>query len=181
MEREEKLRRLVERLNVTQEEAANALDAAGGDLLDAALRLERDKPAGERTVHTHSTAAAIAPAPETSGGEETAKAQTPAGDKVTEVLIAVLTGLVTHPILNGVRLEKEGGHIVTVPAVILLALLLARYWTVPALFAVGLLAGWSFRWVGPQWDNVHLNAAWAALEGKAAQLRESMKGGHRRG
>ena len=61
MEREEKIRRLADRLGVTAEEAANALDEAGGDLLDAALRLERAKPAGERVAHTHSTAA---PTPE---------------------------------------------------------------------------------------------------------------------
>lgn len=178
MEREEKLRRLVERLNVTTEEAAGALDAAGGDLLDAALRLERSKAAGERTVHTHSTAAA---APETGADEGETKTQSPTGDKVTEVLIALLTGLVTHPILNGVRLEQKGGNTATVPAVILLALLLVRWWVVPALFAVGLLAGWKFKWTGPQWDNASLNAAWAVLEDKVAGLRESMKGGHRRG
>lgn len=178
MEREEKIRRLAERLNVTTEAAAAALDGAEGDLLDAALRLERDKAAGEQTVHTHSTAAA---ASETGADEGAATTQLPAGDRAAEIVLALLTGLVTHPILNGVRLEQKGGNTATVPAVILLALLLVRWWVAPALFAVGLLAGWRFKWTGPQWDNVHLNAAWAALEGKVAGLRESMKGGHRRG
>ncbi len=178
MEREEKLCRLVERLNVTAEEAAAALDGAGDDLLDAALRLERDKSAGERTVHTHSTAAT---APETGSDAGETKTRSPTGDRAAEIVLALLTGLVTHPVLNGVRLGKEGGQLTTVPAVILLALLLVRWWVAPALFAVGLLAGWNFRWTGPQWDNASLNAAWAVLEDKAAGLRESMKGGHRRG
>lgn len=181
MDRQEKIQRLAEHMKVTLEEAARALDEADGDLLDAALLLERGRAPGERTVHTHSTAAALAPAPEPTTGAETAKTQAPAGDKVTEVLIALLTGLVTHPVLNGVRLEKEGSQITTVPAVVLLALLLVRWWVAPALFAVGLLAGWSFKWSGPQWDNIHLNTGWAALESKVAQLRESMKGGRRRG
>ena len=56
MERQEKILRLSERMKVSLEEAARALDEAGGDLLDAALLLERDKDAGERVVHIHSTA-----------------------------------------------------------------------------------------------------------------------------
>ena len=43
MERQEKILRLSERMKVSLEEAARALDEAGGDLLDAALLLERDK------------------------------------------------------------------------------------------------------------------------------------------
>ena len=178
MEREEKIRHLVDRLGVTYEEAAQALDEAGGDLLEAALRLERAKPAGERTVHTHSTAAS---APEAGVDDGEGKTPPPAADRVTEILMALVTGLMTHPILNGVRLERKGNPVTTIPGVILLALLVVRFWVLPVLFAIWLFIGLHFQWVGPQWDNPHLNDAWAILEDKAAGLRESMKGGQRHG
>lgn len=178
MEREEKIRRLADRLGVTVEEAAAALDAAGGDLLDAALRLERAKPDNERVVHTHSTATP-SPQPGTKGGET--DPQTPAGDRAVEILLTLFTGLVTHPVLNGVRLEHKGRSVTTIPGAVLVALLVVRFWVVPVLFAAWLLVGLHFQWVGPQWDDPHLNDAWATLEDKAAGLRESMKGGQRRG
>ena len=178
MEREEKLRRLTDRLGVTAEEAAGALDAVGGDLLDAALWLERTKSATQRVVHTHSTAA---PTPQPGATGEEAGPKTPTGDQAGEIFSALLSGLVTHPILNGVSLERKGQSVTTIPGAILVALFLVRFWVVPALFAVWLLLGLHCRWVGPQWDNSHLNNAWAALEDKAAGLRESMKGGQHHG
>lgn len=176
MERQEKIQRLVERMKVTAEEAAKALDEAGGDLLDAALLLERGRVAGEQVVHTHSTAAqalAVSPQPEEAKAASTE-------DKVKEILTAVFTGLVTHPILNGMRIEYKGNRLAIIPAGILLALFLVRYWIALGLIAVGLVAGWSFTWTGPQWGNATLNAAWNTLEGKIADLRASMRAGHSR-
>lgn len=174
MERQEKIERLTEHLKVSPEEAAKALDAAGGDLLDAALLLERGKNAGERAVHTHSTAAAMeAAAPPVA--QEAAKKEGVTGDKVTEIITALLLGLVTHPILNGVCMEQKGKRIAVIPGGILVALFLVRWWVVVGLATVGLFAGWHFTWTGPQWGNAQLNAVWALLESKVTQFRESMK------
>lgn len=175
MEREEKIQRLAERLGVTEEAAAKALDAAGGDLLDAALLLERDKDAGEQVVHTYSTAAAVAQQPAAAPDGETAKADIPTETKVKEILTAVITGLFTHPILNGVELEYKGKRLAVIPGGILLALLLVRWWVLPALTAVGLLVGWRFIWSGPQWGNAILNETWGTLENTVALWREKMK------
>lgn len=174
MEREEKIQRLAARLGVTEEAAAKALDAADGDLLDAALLLERDKDAGEQVVHTYSTAAAAAQLPASVPGE-TAKADIPTEAKAKEIVLAILNGLVTHPILNGVELEYKGKRLAVIPAGILLALLLVRWWILPCLTAVGLLVGWKFLWSGPQWGNATLNEAWEALENTVAVWREKMK------
>lgn len=174
MEREEKIQRLAARLGVTEEAAAKALDAAGGDLLDAALLLERDKDAGEQVVHTYSTAAAAAQLPASVPGE-TAKADIPTETKAKEIVLAILNGLVTHPILNGVELEYKGKRLAVIPAGILLALLLVRWWILPGLTAVGLLMGWKFLWSGPQWGNATLNEAWGTLENTVAVWREKMK------
>lgn len=172
MEREEKIRRLTERMQVTPEEAARALDETGGDLLDAALLLERGKAAGEQVVHSYSTAAAAqmpAASAEAAGEEPSVES------KAKEIAVAILTGLVNHPVLNGVEIAHQGRRLTTIPAVILLLLLAARYWVVLGLFAVGLLVGWNFTWVGPQWNNDCLNTAWGRLEEKTAQWREKMK------
>lgn len=174
MDRQEKILRLSQRMEVTLEEAARALDEAGGDLLDAALSLERDRAAGRRVVHTHSTAAAAQALPvpvpgETAGGEASTE------DKVKEILTAVLTGLFTHPILNGVELEYKGKRLAVIPAGVVLALLLVRCWVVLGLVAVGLMVGWTFTWSGPQWGNATLNAVWSTMERAVAGWREKMK------
>lgn len=174
MERPEKIQRLVERMKVTEEEAARALDEAGGDLLDAALLLERNRDAGEQVVHTHSTAAAATQLPVPAAQAEGTEGR-PAGDKVTEILTAVLMGLVTHPILNAVELNYKGRRLAVIPAGVLFALLLVRWWVLPSLTAVGLLVGWSFTFQGPQWSNASLNAAWGRLERTVAAWREKMK------
>lgn len=176
MEREEKIERLAERMKVSAEEAAKALDEAGGDLLDAALLLERGRAAGERVVHTHSTAAAAAAQlPAAAPGGATAKEETSTEAKVKEILTAVLTGLFTHPILNGVELEYHGKRLAVIPAGVLVALLLVRYWIVLGLVAVGLLVGWKFTWSGPQWGNATLNTVWDTLEDTVSGWREKMK------
>lgn len=174
MERQEKIERLAERMKVSAEEAAKALDEAGGDLLDAALLLERGRAAGERVVHTHSTAAAAAAQMPAAVPGGAAKEEVSAEAKVKEILTAVLTGLFTHPILNGVELEYHGKRLAVIPAGVLLALLLVRYWIVLGLVAVGLLVGWRFTWSGPQWGNAALNAVWDTLEDTVSGWREKM-------
>lgn len=173
MERQEKILRLSERLKVSLEDAARALDESGGDLLDAALLLERDRNGGEQVVHTHSTAAQAAPAPD--AGEKEKPQDGATGDKVTAILTAVVVGLVTHPILNAVEVSYKGRRLAVIPAGILLALLLVRWWVLPALGAVGLLVGWRFAFQGPQWSDPQLNAAWGRLETAAERWREKMK------
>lgn len=178
MEREEKIRRLAERMKVTPEEAAKALDEAGGDLLDAALLLERGRRAEEQVVHSHSTAAAAAqlPAATAAPAEEDGPS---AGELAKTIAVAVLTGLVTHPILNGVEVSQNGKRLTVIPGVILLLLLVVRWWIAPALFTVGLFAGWHFAWSGPQWSCPQLNAAWGKLEDAADRFRTDMKNAHK--
>lgn len=173
MEREEKIQRLAERMKVTPEEAARALDETGGDLLDAALLLERGRRAEERVVHSHSTAAAAAQLPAPAAGTAGEEASTEA--KAKEIAMAILSGLVNHPILNGVELTHHGKRLTTIPGAILLLLLVVRFWVAPALFLVGLMVGWHFTWVGPQWNNNCLNTAWGWLEEKVALWREKMQ------
>ena len=174
MERQEKILRLSERMKVSLEEAARALDEAGGDLLDAALLLERDKDAGERVVHIHSTAANAVAATAAAASQEAAKGPS-TEKKVKEILGAMIEGLFTHPILNGVVLEYKGKRLAVIPAGILLALLLVRWWILPGLTAVGLLVGWKFTWSGPQWGNAALNEVWGTLENTVERWREKMK------
>lgn len=172
MEREEKIQRLAERMKVTPEEAARALDETGGDLLDAALLLERGRGAEERVVHSHSTAAATAQLPVAA---ETAEQEASTETKAKEIATAILSGLANHPILNGVEIAHHGKRLTVIPGAILLLLLVVRFWIAPLLFAVGLMVGWHFTWVGPQWNNDCLNTAWGRLEEKAARWREKMK------
>lgn len=164
MDRQEKIARLVERMKVTEQEAAEALDAAGGDLLDAALRLQQSHPEEETVVNTHSTAAqAVQAAPYREEAEDAGKIDG------GEIVSAVLSGLFTHPILNGVEVYYKGRRFAAIPALALVGMVLWAFWALAGLTAVSLCTGCHIAFSGPQWNNGQLNTAWTRLEATVSQ------------
>lgn len=142
MEREEKVERLCGQLGVGREAAQAALEQSGDDLLDAALLLEQGRDPELRRVGRYSTAQppVQSPAPATEAGE-----------RFSAQLWQFLRGLVTHPLANALEVGARERVLTTVPAVILLALLLVAFWITLGLLALGVLVGCRFTLVGPEW------------------------------
>lgn len=163
MDRESQIEKLTQTLGVDAQSAARALDAAGGDLLDAALALEGERPAQDRRVAVYSTAR---PQPE----PPPAAQRPPVGDDV----LLLLRGLVTHPVTNTLRVSYAGRLITAVPAVILVLLPLVAFWTTLCLLALGVLLGCSFTLDGPQWSIESFNSALEALRLRVSQWRTKL-------
>lgn len=156
MEREEKITRLCGQLGVSRASAQAALEQADGDLLDAALALEQGREPELRRAGRYSTAQPPAPAP------------TPApqaAERFSGQLWQFFRGLVTHPLANALEVSTRERTVTTIPAAILLALLLVAFWITLGLLAVGVLAGCRFTLLGPDWAIGEWNAILLDLRG----------------
>lgn len=160
MEHEEKITRLCSQLGVGREAAQAALEQSDGDLLDAALLLERGREPELRRAGRYSTAQPPA---------QTQPSATEPGERFSAQLWQFFRGLVTHPLANALEVGTRERVVTTVPAVILLALLLVAFWITLGLLAVGVLAGCRFTLVGPEWAIPDWNAILADLRGWIVQ------------
>lgn len=156
MEREEKITRLCGQLGVSRASAQAALEQSEGDLLNAALLLEQGREPELRRVGRYSTAQPPAPAP-------TPAPQT--AERFSGQLWQFFRGLVTHPLANALEVSTRERTVTTIPAAILLALLLVAFWITLGLLAVGVLAGCRFTLLGPDWAIGEWNAILLDLRG----------------
>lgn len=152
----EDVRRLAKELEVTEEDARGALTASGGDLLRAALALDRKRPQEERRVGVYSTAPAPVSAP--AAGEEKA------GEAVTvrEVfrrLGQALMGAFARPTANVLAVSRRGKRLCAVPAIILAVLALAAFRITALLLILAFLTGCRMQFEGPDVADETVNAA----------------------
>lgn len=155
MEHEEKIARLCAKLGVSRQAAQAALEQSSGDLLDAALLLEQGRDPELRRAGRYSTA-------------QPAQSQTPAPEpkeQFSAQLWQFFRGLLTHPLANALEVRTQERVVTTVPAAILLALLLVAFWITVGMLALGVLVGCRFTLVGPDWDIPAWNAILADLRG----------------
>lgn len=157
MEREEKITRLCGQLGVSRASAQAALEQADGDLLDAALALEQGREPELRRAGRYSTAQSPA--------AQNAPPAAEAGERFSAQLWQFFRGLVTHPLANALEVSTRERTVTTIPAAILLALLLVAFWITLGLLAVGVLAGCRFTLLGPDWAIGEWNAILLDLRG----------------
>lgn len=153
MEHEEKVARLCNRLGVSRQAAQSALEQSSGDLLDAALLLEQGRDPELRRAGRYSTAQSTqSPIPASEPKEQ-----------FSARLWQFFRGLLTHPLANALEVRTRERVVTTIPAVILLALLLVAFWITTGLLALGVLVGCQFTLVGPDWDIPAWNTVLADL------------------
>ncbi len=165
---EEYAKRLSEKFHVSMEAAQAALDAAGGDLLDAAERLEGKKRADARQVGFYSTAVppvqepplpAVRP-PVTSG-------------QVWDVIRQVVRGLFQRPMVNCLEVAYPGGAM-QIPALIVILILCVAPITF-GLVVLGWATGCRFALRGPDIAFPQANAALDFVCDKMAEWKRKPK------
>ena len=162
---EDAAKRLAEKFGVSQDRAHAALLLSQGDILDAALLLERESPKQAKQVASWSTA---------TGGEIPAD-PTPAPqgwgwDRVRELLL----GILLHPTANRLRVDYPGGGGLDVPVVVLAALLLVAFWITVPLLALGWFLGCRFTLRGPEVDIPQANWALDRAHALMGKWRKSL-------
>ena len=169
LERVEKIR---EKTGVTYEEAKEALEAAGGDVLDAIVYLENQgkikRP--EKQVYTskpeQDTSMELIEAAKTYETED----HESFGDIVKKFL-KWCGRMIKKGCENFFIVAKHNEEIMSVPVIVLALLLLFAFWIVLPLLVVGLFCGFRYSFRGNITNTVDVNKACD----KAAEACESMK------
>ena len=159
MDELEKVEKLRERSNVTYTEAKEALDYAGGDLLEALIYLEKQgrasappgggfySGAGERGEY-HKSAPRVK------------KSAYGGGDKFSDMMKRFgrfCMDLINKGLTNYIDASRNYERVFSCPILILIVLLLFFFWITLPLYIISLFFGFSYRFSGPDLGRDSIN------------------------
>ena len=195
----EKVEKLMEKANVSYEEAKDALMRADGDLLDAVILLEKEGkismgPGGSYSTKEETTSSSSNAGPNFTTPNSEANSNTNYNtntntnysnykykDETTdfgEFLKTVgvwLAHLFKASIYNHFDVHRYGVRIVHLPVLGLVILLIACFWVTLPLLVVGLFFSCRYSFSGPDLGKDKVNEAMNTATDAAETIRESVK------
>lgn len=167
----ELIERLCQAAHITPEEAAAALEAAGGDPLEALAQLARAGRIPEDPAASCSTREEQAPPPKTPMAVDQPQKQEPFRVRLRRWLVDN-------------RLEayhRSSGKELQIPVGVAIILLLLSFWFVLALLGVGFVLGWRYRFAGPDLSREEVNHVMENINDTAddvvTTVRDGLSGG----
>jgi len=179
----EQVEKLQEKTGVSAEKAREALEQAGGDLLDAVILLERQRaiPAPEASGyfssqqdsrhhhdHQHHRSGNEANDPNPTGKKGHGKSA-PADSVTFGELVGRFfrwCGRIIHKgNINNFDVIKDGRNILEIPVTVMVLLLCFAFWFIVPLIVVGLFFRISYRFSGPDLGKTHVNRAMDTVSG----------------
>ena len=154
--------KLSDKMGVTLEQATAALEACDWEMLDAALRLEKEL--GEARQAAYSTEAE----PPKDEAGETGKAR---GRNVVRSLGTLIRDAVNLGNRNRFEVRKGDDVVLELPVTVLVLLLIFAFWVCIPLLVIGLFAGCRYSFSGAELGRESLNNAMD----KAAEAVERVK------
>jgi len=158
MDELEKVEKLREKANVTYTEAKEALDNAGGDLLDALIYLEKR---GRATVPPgggfYSGASERGDYRRTTSRD---KRSADSGEGFSEMMRRFgrfCVDLLNKGLVNYLDATRNGVHIFSCPILVLIVLVLCFFYVTLPLYIVSLFFGFSYRFSGPDLGRDSIN------------------------
>ena len=148
MDEFEKVEKLRQRVDVTYEEAKEALKQADGDLLDAVIWLENQG----KTVKTEQTTRSTSYDEQKDyvSVQDTVEKESKKSDRTLGQKIRYLCHLIWVKLKeNKFVVERSGNRIVTLPVWILILALMISFWTVGIVMVIGLFFNCRYEIVGP--------------------------------
>lgn len=163
------------RASVSYEDAKAALDACGGDLLDALIYLEKQgkvaPPVGgnytSRAEESH-TRTGNNPPPKNDKGET-----------FVEIWGRFLRwcGRVLHAgNTNHFEVRRDEGQVLSVPVTVLILLLIFAFWVTLPLLIIGLFLGCRYSFSGPKTVNISVNGVMDSAANAADALKNEVMG-----
>ncbi len=154
--------KLAEKMNVSLEEAKAALEACDWEMLDAALKLEKEHGAQEQTYSTRA---------ETQEDPEERERARERRRSVVNGLGDMLRSLVNMGNRNRFEVRKGDEVALEMPVLVLVLLLLFAFWVCVPLLVIGLFAGFRYSFSGAELGRESVNSAMD----KAAEAVEKVK------
>ena len=169
MEPFEMAEKLRQTTGVTFEEAKAALDACGGDMLDAAILLEKQGRT-QQSGSTYSTKQQpAAPAPEPVKEEESFSK---AAGNAFRWLARWFGKLLKIGNNNYFCVYRPNEKTVRIPVTLFVIGLLVAFWLVAIILLFGLFDGHSYRFEGPEFGKKEVNDVMDKVSATAAQVKE---------
>lgn len=181
MEQVEKLR---EKANVTYDDAKSALEAVGGDMLDALIYLERHGKVVPPKNNGFYQSETVLPENivEKTDGKKTGNEAESGGQTFSQLIRKFINWcgvLIGRGNANSFEAWKSGKSIVSLPITALVLLLIFTFWFILPLLILGLFFGFRYMFKGPDFgrDNVNdfMNSAANAAENIKKEVTEEFR------
>jgi len=179
----EQVDRLRERANVSFEDAKEALDQSGGDLLDALIWLEKNGRAaapdggGSYSSGGGNTGGAAESAGQGGGGAKTEK-ERPDGERFSSMLGRFgrfLAKLFDIGNTNFLVAERHDNVLFNCPVTVLVLLVVFLFWITIPLFILSLFFGFRYRFKGAEIGSEAVNNVMSGASDAAEDLKNSFK------
>ncbi|NLL39199.1 MAG: ubiquitin [Clostridiales bacterium] len=169
----EQVERLREKANVSFAEAKEALDATGGDLLEALIYLEKQgkvpPPPGGGTYSSYEKE-------EKSPGAE--NSHQPRYESCGEVLRKIgrlFLKIIRKGNSNYFEVVRGGNTVISCPVTVLVILLLFMFWVVVPLLIIGLFFDFRYRFRGNELGKETINRVMDSASNAAEEIKKSVK------
>ena len=168
----EQVERLREKANVSFAEAKEALDATGGDLLEALIYLEKQgkvsPPPGGGSYSSYEKE-------EKSGGAENShKGQYESCGEVLKKIGRLCVKIIRKGNSNYFEVERGGNTVISCPVTVLVLLLLFMFWVVVPLMIIGLFFGFRYRFRGNELGKESINRVMDSASDTAEEIKRSI-------
>ncbi len=170
----EQVEKLREKAHVSYDEARAALDAAGGDLLEAIIYLERQ---GKAKTHPEGGFYTSERAEAPKGGPSPEFKKPERGSTFWDLLTRFgrfCLSLIQKCNRNTFEVLKGEESKASVPVTVLILLLLFAFWVTLPLMIIGLFFGLRYRFCGPDLGNATVNDAMDGAAKAAEDLKKSI-------
>lgn len=181
----EQVEKLHEKSGASYEACRDALERAGGDLLEALIYLERtgrSKTAASGGFFTTepdrktTEAAKLVLTPEgAKTGRKGREKDAPDWRGWLRELWDAMVNLLRHAVANQFEIWRKGTIMSSMPVIILVALVIVAFWITVPLLIVGLFLGCRYRFSGPDLDKDKINDMMGNVTDKVGGMVDQVK------
>ena len=169
----EQVEKLMEKANVTYEEAREALDAAEGDMLDAIIHLER-----QGKVKTPENNGKYTTSPKVEICLEKKEKNQDKGESFSSLLgkfFKWLGGIIAKGNVHTFEIQRNGDVMMSIPLTVLAVLLFLAFWVVVPLIIIGLFFKCRYFFRGPDLDKTKVNKVMDIAADAAEDFKKDVK------
>jgi len=178
----EQVEKLKEKANVSYEEAKAALDAAGDDMLDAIIHLEKqgkvNAPANNGKFSTTSAKEDTDEEKKKKKKEKEKEKEKEYGETFSSImgrLVRWCGRIIAKGNVHMFEVRRNGEVLVSIPLTVLILLLIFAFWVVIPLIVIGLFFGCRYYFRGPDLEKTGVNKMMDAAANAAEDLKKEIK------
>lgn len=182
MDNLKKVEKLMEKADVTYEEAKAVLEECNWDLLDAIIELEaRGKLRKNASASSYSTAGSEdgetvkTPQEIAKSYEDHAKNKAGKEDSAFRSLWNALKMLLKKSCENNFVVKRNDSVIMEIPVLLMIVLMICFFWILLILMAISLFCGFRYSFSGPDLGRDDVNSAMGKVSEMAENIKSEMK------